>query len=97
MDNNKLNKYQRELLKYLGDNYTVGIIDSGECIYRDLGDFDIEIIGGRTPKGKFHVFVWKKTGCTEIVERYFDIDHDLELMDGFLNSIVLRYKGRKAV
>ena len=96
MANNKLNKYQRELLMYLGKDYTVGIIDGGECIYRDLGDFDIEIIGGRTPKGKFHVFVWKKSN-TEIVERYFAIQHDLELMKSFLNSIALRYKCRKAV
>ena len=93
--NNKLTHYQRQLLKYLGKDYTVNVIDGAECVYRDLGDYDVEIIGGRTKRGKFHIFVWKKDRM-EIVERIFDIPHEFVIMEVLLNRIALRYKCREA-
>ena len=46
MRKNTLTGCQQDLLDYLGKQYTVKRIDGLDCIYRDFGDYDVEICGG---------------------------------------------------
>ena len=39
----KLTKNKQELLNYLGKEYNAKNIDMEPCIYRDFGDYDIEL------------------------------------------------------
>ena len=55
-----LSRCQALLLGKLGDPYRVNRIDGASCIYRDFGDHDVEICGGRTKRALYHIFVWRK-------------------------------------
>jgi hypothetical protein len=65
----QLCKRKKELLSRLGSNYEARIIDGEPCVYRDLGDYDIEISGGSS-RHPFYVYVWRKTPQMEIVEQH---------------------------
>ena len=71
-----LSRCQRQLLEELGEQYCVNRIDGANCIYRDFGDHDVDICGGRTIRAPFHIFVWQKKPHLEIVERFMDLPHD---------------------
>ena len=71
-----LSRCQWKLLEELGDAYCANRIDGASCIYRDYGDHDVEICGGRTTHAPIHVFVWQKKPHMEIVERFLDLPHD---------------------
>ena len=88
-----LSRCQALLLGKLGDPYRVNRIDGASCIYRDFGDHDVEICGGRTKRALFHIFVWRKKPAMEIVERYMDLPHDDDLVVDLLGRIAMKYDG----
>ena len=63
------------------------------CIYRDFGDHDVEICGGRTKRALYHIFVWQKKPGMEIVERFMDLPHDDDLVVDLLGRIAMKYDG----
>ena len=86
-----LSRCQALLLGKLGDLYRVNRIDGASCIYRDFGDHDVEICGGRTIRAPFHIFVWQKKPTLEIVERFMDQPHDCRQVAQLLQQIALKY------
>ena len=86
-----LSRCQALLLGKLGDPYRVNRIDGASCIYRDFGDHDVEICGGRTIRAPFHIFVWQKKPHLEIVERFMDLPHDCKQVAVLLQQIAQRY------
>ena len=91
-----LSRCQRQLLEELGDQYSVNRIDGANCIYRDFGDHDVEICGGRTKRALYHIFVWQKKPGMEIVERFMDLPHDDDLVVDLLGRIAMKYDGAMA-
>ena len=89
-----LSRCQAFLLGKLGDPYRANRIDGACCIYRDFGDYDVEICGGRTKRALYHIFVWRKKPVMKIVERYMDLPHDDELVESLLQQIAQRYDTR---
>ena len=90
----QLCKRKKELLSRLGSNYEARIIDGEPCVYRDLGDYDIEISGG-SYRRPFYIFVWQKCPHLEIVERYKNVSNNFDEMEALLNEIALRFKCRE--
>ena len=88
-----LSRCQAQLLEKLGEQYRVNRIDGEYCIYRDFGDHDVEICGGRTKRAPFHIFVWRKEPTIEIVGRYMDLPHDDDLVVDLLGRIAMKYDG----
>ena len=86
---------KKKLLSRLGPNYAASIIDGEPCVYRDLGDYDIEISGG-SYRRPFYIFVWQKCPHLEIVERYKNVSNNFDEMEALLNEITLRFKCRNA-
>ena len=86
-----LSRCQALLLGKLGDPYRVNRIDGASCIYRDFGDHDVEICGGRTIRAPFHIFVWQKKPHLEIIERFMDLPHDCKQVAVLLQQIAQRY------
>ena len=77
-----MRKKLKEALDYLGEEYSIKIIDGGECIYRNLyNGFDIEVSGTCSRrKNAICVFVWDVgPSGIQIVERVFDIATLIEL------------------
>ena len=91
MNKNTLTRSQLELLDFLGTQYTVKRIDGLDCIYLDFGDYDVAVCGGKTNRARFHIFVWKKNGGYEIVQRFMDLPHSLPLIAELLQLIALQY------
>ncbi len=91
MNTRGLSRCQRQLLEELGEQYCVNRIDGAKCIYRDFGDHDVEICGGRTIRAPFHIFVWQKKPHLEIVERFMDLPHDCKQVTALLQQIAQRY------
>lgn len=87
----KLSAGKKRLLNFLGEPYTTLVIDLENCVYLDMGDYDIEISRGRTVRSKFDIYVWKKKGGLEIVEKYFDLKYDLPRIKALLDGIRSRY------
>mgnify|MGYP001029479055 CR=1 FL=1 len=87
----KLSAGKQRLLNYLGKPYTTKVIDLERCVYLDMGDYDIEISRGRTTRAHFDIYVWKKKGGLEIVERYFRVKNNLARIKVLLDDIRSRY------
>ncbi len=87
----KLSAGKKELLNYLGEPYTTQVIDFENCVYLDMGNYDIEISRGSTSCAHFDVYVWKKKGGLEIVERHCRVKNDLSGIKALLNDIRSRY------
>jgi hypothetical protein len=64
-----VNKNLREVLTSVGKEYTVKTIDFEECVYRDLGDFDIEVSGCNYKRSEFGVYVWSKSPQTIVYRK----------------------------
>ena len=94
MNGRGLSRCQASLLEKLGDPYRANRIDGAGCIYRDFGDDDVEICGGRTKRALYHIFVWRKKPVMKIVERYMDLPYDDELVASLLQQIAQRYDTR---
>ena len=92
---NKLSPRQKLLLSYLGSDYCKNRIDGENVIYRDLGDYDIEISGCHTKKQPVAIFVWKKADLTRTVESHTRIPQEYEMIKTLLDDIVKRYTNKK--
>ena len=70
--NSSLSKKAQALLSQLGKPWTKKRIDAELCVYRDLGDYDIEVScdGSST----FDIYVWQKSPKLRIVERRYDLE-----------------------
>lgn len=88
-----MRKAIREGLKFLGKEYKFYIIDLGECIYRDLGDFDIEVdyVSNRklSPYKGYKVYLWQKEPMG-IIKKY-QATESLEELKEILDGIVKEY------
>lgn len=92
---NKISRGKQQLIDYLGEPYTIKKIDLEDCVYLDMGDYDIEISRGRTIRSKIDIYVWKTKGRLEIVERHIDVKHDLPSIKTLLDDIRDRYSSLK--
>ena len=64
----------KDILTMLGDKYQIKVIDLENVIYRDYGDYDVEVSGldnNRKNMNAF-VYVWSKKP-SKIVEKYPEI------------------------
>lgn len=88
-----MRKAIREGLKFLGKDYRLYYIDLSDCIYRDLGDFDIEVeyISNRklSPHKGYKVYVWRKEPL-KIIKRY-QATESLEGLKEILDEVVEEY------
>lgn len=90
-----ISKNLKEVLKYLGEPYTVKRIDLEDCIYRRINDrFDIEVSGCNKKRSPFYVYVWDISNGTglgaKIVEQSGPI-RDLPKLKSTLESYVTKY------
>ena len=77
-----MRKKLKAALDYLGEKYSIKIIDLAECVYRDLHNgFDIEVSGiSSRRKASIGVYVWDMgKGGIRIVDRVEDISNLIEL------------------
>ena len=88
----ELSRCQKQLLRELGGLYREHCIDGAHCVYRDFGDYDVEICGGRTIRAPFHVFVWQKKPHMKIIQRYLDVPHDYSRVAALLRQIEQQYE-----
>lgn len=69
----RMKAYQRNVEKVIrelgGEPYRLVVIDFEPCVYRDLGDYDIEVSGCGNERGPYFIFVWKKEPYPHIVKR----------------------------
>lgn len=92
----RLSPRQKLLLAYLGKEYGKNRIDGENVIYRDLGDYDIEISGCHTKNQPVSIYVWNKSaGWPFIVERYPHLPQDYEQIKQLLDDIVTRYSKKE--
>lgn len=93
----KPTKNQERMLRDLGPEYHLDIIDNAPCIVRKLNDnCDIEISGTSLPKRHRSLFVWRyfpEEHRREIVEKYFDIPDD-QMLKVILHRVVEKYQDR---
>ena len=92
---NKLSPRQKLLLSYLGSDYCKNRIDGENVIYRDLGNYEIEISGCHTKKQPVAIFVWNKADLTRTVESHTRLPQDYEMIKTLLDDIVKRYTNKK--
>ena len=86
-----MRKKQKEMLEFLGKDYRMKVIDLEDCIYRDLGDYDIEISRTGSTKKHLDIYVWRTKCGLEIVEKHFKVNCNLENVKSLLDDIVARY------
>lgn len=91
----KLSPRQKLLLAYLGSDYCKNRIDGENVIYRDLGNFDIEISGCHTKNQPVAIFVWNKADLTRTVESHTRLPQDYEMIKTLLDDIVKRYTNKE--
>ena len=87
----KLPKGKRELLEYLGEPYVIQMIDFKNCVYLDMGKYDIEISGGNRKTLPFTIYVWEKYPDPKIVETHNKIEHNHCKVKELLDDIRYRY------
>ena len=72
-------KRQKELLDFLGPNYTIKTIDREPCIYRKLNSrYDIEVSGSRNGRSKMRVYVWDISAGEGPAAQIVDLVTDIE-------------------
>ena len=92
---NKLSPRQKLLLSYLGSDYCKNRIDGENVIYRDLGNYEIEISGCHTKNQPVAIFVWNKADLTRTVESHTRLPQDYAQIKTLLDDIVKRYTNKK--
>ena len=92
---NKLSPRQKLLLSYLGSDYCKNRIDGENVIYRDLGNYEIEISCCHTKKQPVAIFVWNKADLTRTVESHARLPQDYEMIKTLLDDIVKRYTNKE--
>ena len=91
----RLSPRQKRLLAYLGKEYGKNRIDGENVIYRDLGDYDIEISGCHTKNQPVSIYVWEKKEWVHIVETHTRLPQDYEQIKQLLDDIVTRYSNKE--
>lgn len=89
-------KNQRELLDYLGPEYSMKEIDGELCLYRKINShYDIEISGTSRSNHPVSVFVWDISSgegvSAVIVEKHFDIS-DRSALKALLDELTRKYQ-----
>ena len=88
-------KNQKELLSFLGNQYTLKIIDGELCIYRKLNDrYDIEVSGTNRKTNKYFVYVWDISSGSEMSSHIIDQVEDIsgkEDLKQVLDKLVKKY------
>ena len=92
----KLSTGKQRLLDYLGEPYTTMKIDYENCVYLDMGEYDIEISRGKTIRSDVDIYVWRKKGGLEIVERHMNLKFNLISIKELLDDIRDRYVSKTA-
>jgi hypothetical protein len=92
---NKLSPRQKLLLSYLGSDYCKNRIDGENVIYRDLGNYEIEISGCHTKNQPVAIFVWNKADLTRTVESHTRLPQDYAQIKTLLDDIVKRYTNKE--
>lgn len=87
----KLPRGKQRLLDYLGRPYKVVQIDFENCVYLDLGDYDVEIARGRMMRSPIDIYVWSTKDGYQIVERHMGVKNDLPKVKELLDDIRSRY------
>lgn len=90
----QLSLRQKFLIAYLGEGYTENYIDKEPVIYRDLGDYDVEISGGHTKEQTISIFVWSKAP-RQIVESHTRMPQHLKQIRMLLDDITTRYTNKE--
>jgi hypothetical protein len=80
------------VLKAVGNEYTVKIIDGEDCVYRDLGEYEIEISGCAEKRKPFSVYVWKK--FPQMIVYRKQVIKTLPRLCGELNYVMELYHAR---
>jgi hypothetical protein len=89
----KHTRKQKELLAFLGGNYSVEIIGLEPCIYRKLNNHcDIEVSGTCKKQSKMTVYVWDISDGTRVIETHRDIVR-VEGLKTILDKIAAKYIG----
>ena len=91
----RLSPRQKLLLAYLGKAYGKNRIDGENVIYRDLGDYDIEISGCHMKNQPVSIYVWEKKEWVHIVETHTRLPQDYEQIKRLLDDIVTRYSKKE--
>lgn len=89
-------KNQKELLEFLGPEYSLKEIDRELCVYRKINNhYDIEISGTTRKRRPIAVFVWDISIGEGIyahtVEQHFDIT-DWNELKSLLEKLVAKYQ-----
>lgn len=77
-----MNKNMKEVLAELGSDYTTKVIDWEDCIYRDLGQFDIEVSGCNYKNRTYGVYVWSKLPQQIVYSK-----HDIKTIPGLCKEL----------
>ncbi len=90
-------KNQQDLLKFLGPEYSIKVIDGSPCIYRKFNDhYDLEITGAGRKNRPVCVFVWNISSgegvSAVIAEKHFDIS-DWASLKALLDELTRKYQG----
>lgn len=81
----------KQLLTFLGPDYTTKVIDGEECIYRKISKkYDIEVSGATRKNRAINVYVWDISSGARIIEQVTGIKSDLDLQK-ILNSLSEKY------
>ena len=83
---------------YLGEPYTLNYIDFENVIYRDLGEYDIEVSGLDNSKSSFFadIYVWSKPPGRQIVHTVRNVKSLSDLKD-LLGAIACSYLQNRGV
>lgn len=87
----KLTKTKQALLDFLGEGYEAKIIDLEPCIYRDFGDYDLEISGGHRLKDSVTIYLWQKEDGVRIVKTV-TVENKKELVANALKTLIEDYQ-----
>lgn len=81
-----------ELCKELGTGFTIRVIDAEQVIYKDFGNFDVEISGANTTSKtkKVTIYVWNKTNGLSIIETIPDVSQ--HSIGDHIKEIEYKYK-----
>ncbi len=87
----KLTKNKQALLDYLGKDYEAKNIDMEACIYRDFGDYDIEVSGGHLKNKKVIIFLWDKRDGFHVIETAEIENGDFESVKNELDKLIQKH------
>lgn len=87
----KLTKRKQSLLQYLGKDYIAKNIDCEPCIYRDFGEYDIEISGGHKNSECVTIYLWEKKERVKVVENV-TVENNNEKVAKVLKQLFMKYQ-----